>query len=66
MQDGLIKQTVRINVSLITGKIWRPSQKIRALSVAFEAFIQQIIEWLHNGVETIELIFSPRVTKRAG
>jgi len=66
MQDGLIKQTVRINISLITGKIWRPSQKTHARSVAFEALTQQIIEWLHNGVESIELIFSPRVTKRAG
>jgi len=27
MQDGLIKQAVRINVSLITGEIRRPSQK---------------------------------------
>ena len=66
MQDGLIKQAVRINVSLIAGKIRRPSQKIRARSVAFEAFTQQIIEWLYSTVESIELTFSPRVTKRAG
>jgi hypothetical protein len=66
MQDGLIKQAVRINVSLIAGKIRRPSQKIRARSVAFEAFTQQIIEWLYSTVESIELIFSPRVTRSAG